>query len=228
MERRGKLGFAGTTQFGRMGRAKLRPFSRRQHESGHHNLNPQVRCSLSLHTAPPLVITYSDGEGADAGVGVAVWAAACAPDEALAGYMAMPSVIRRLWSRQRANTDLNDIYQIEAIGPLLVLTTWPEILRNSMWVHVIDNEAALASLVKGSSSVMEGDVIVGETWRLISELHVVPWFDREDTNSNPVDGLSRKRLDGPWKLVPPSFPCSLGFITPSQCSVNVSPRAVLR
>ena len=34
-------------------------------------------------------------------------------------------------------------------------------------------------------------------------------FDRVDTKANPVDGISRGRLEGDWKLVPIHFPQAL-------------------
>ena len=42
---------------------------------------------------------------------------------------------------------------------------------------------------------------MGETWRKIAELDVIPYFDRVASESNPVDGLSRGRWGGPWKQV---------------------------
>ena len=57
------------------------------------------------------------------------------------------------------------------------------------------------SLVKGSSSTNAGDIVVGETWRKIVELDIYPYFDRVASASNPVDGLSRGRRNGPWERV---------------------------
>ena len=65
---------------------------------------------------------------------------------------------------------------------------------------------ALAALAKGSSSVMSGEVIVGCTHELAAKYGVLSWFDRVDSASNPVDKLSRGKLDGPWKLVKIRFP----------------------
>ena len=100
----------------------------------------------------------------------------------------------------------NDIFEIEGVGPLVILENYPELLKGSMWLHFIDNAAALSCLVNGSSSVCEGDVIIGTTWRRIQGLEVYPWFDRVDTSSNPVDGLSRGRLAGPWRVSRLAFP----------------------
>ena len=79
--------------------------------------------------------------------------------------------IRKLWDRSHGKAaEMSDIYCIEAIGPLAILTTWPNILKNALWVHYIDNVASQYSLIKGSSSIAAGDVIVGETWKRFSRL----------------------------------------------------------
>ena len=74
-------------------------------------------------------------------------------------------------------------------------------MQGALWTHYIDNDGALAALIKGSSSVTSGDVIIGRTWRLISHWEVSPWFERVCSASNPLDGLSRGRRNGPWKKV---------------------------
>ena len=38
------------------------------------------------------------------------------------------------------------------------------------------------------------------------KINACPWFDRVDTKSNPVDGLSRGDLSGDWDLVTLVFP----------------------
>ena len=40
----------------------------------------------------------------------------------------------------------------------------------------------------------------------VAALGIWSWYDRVDTASNPVDGLSRGRLDGPWQLQDISIP----------------------
>ena len=37
----------------------------------------------------------------------------------------------------------------------------------------------------------------------------MPWFDRVDSKSNPVDKLSRGQVEGDWDLVPIAFPTDL-------------------
>ena len=131
------------------------------------------------------------------------------------GYIAVPKRVRELWAFQRQRTlGFYDIQEIEAIGPLLVLHNWGHLLRGALWVHYIDNAGALAALVKGSSPATQTDLIVGDTWSRVAALGVLPWFDRVDTKSNPVDGLSRGRMSGPWRLVEIHTPSLDKLFTP--------------
>ena len=215
----GRLGFAATQLYGRLGRAKLRPFVRRQYESGRTTVNIQMESALKwwlkelCHIRPrqvprslatrTTIVSYSDGEGAGACVGVALWDPRL--PRPLAGILTVPANIRELWRDQKeistiAGSDqgFNDIFEIEAIGPLLLLHDFCKVFTDCLWIHFIDNSAALACLVRGSSSVQSGDRIVGHTWSLVHMLRVCPWFDRVESKANPVDGLSRGVLGGPW------------------------------
>ena len=114
----------------------LRAFSRRQHEPGRSNLNPQIEAAClfwlrNLATVRPrevlvnpdrlpLAISYSDGEGESAGVGVALWL----PDgDVLGGYTRVPNALRRIWLQQKSLAEARDIFQIEAVGPSSFCTT---------------------------------------------------------------------------------------------------------
>ena len=193
----------------------MRALTRRQHEQ-RSNLNRQLRtclewwvATLQQHAYPreipisvgcmPLVLSYSDGEGSNAGVGVAVWGSAL--PRPLAAYVKVPREVRMYWSACASSAPANDIYEIEAIGPLVVLATWPRLLQGCLWIHFLDNAAAQAAYVKGSSSVHSGDLLVGWAWEIVARRRLFPWFDRVDTKSNPVDGLSRGRMEGPWDAV---------------------------
>ena len=115
--------------------------------------------------------------------------------------MEVPNALRGLWDLQK---DLSksgvqtDIFEIEAIGPLIALLTWPQLLADRPWIHFIDNEAAQNALIRGSSNSLNGDVIAGETWRLIRQIRCWLWLDRVASKSNPIDGVSRKV----WKCDP--------------------------
>ena len=51
--------------------------------------------------------------------------------------------------RQRIVDECHDIYEIEAVGPLIILATWPGLLSQALWIHCIDKTAAQATLVMG-------------------------------------------------------------------------------
>ena len=144
-------------------------------------------------------MSYSDGEGGQAGVGVSIFSN-LAPHPR-AAFATVPDVIRRLWARRAGTGVYHDIFLVEAIGPLLLLCTYPEILRGSAWVHYIDNTAAQHALVRGSSSISSGDHVVGATWEAAAKLDCWPYFDRVHTKSNPIDGVSRGDFTGPWERV---------------------------
>ena len=118
--------------------------------------------------------------------------------------------MRDVWSRQGTAGDHYDIFEIEAIGPALILHNFGwKFVDDCMWIHYIDNDAALATLVNGSSSVLSGEVITSYTHSMASQKGLWTWFDRVSSSDNPVDKLSRGEMEGPWKLVPIAFPPAL-------------------
>ena len=148
----GRMQWASSTYFGRFGRAMLRAFSRRQHEPGRFTINPQINaaCRFWIRNLPtvrprevlvnphlmPLAVSYSDGEGDTAGVGVALW---LPNGQAIAGYVRVPDALRKLWTQRSSLEEARDIFQIEAVGPLLVLWNWGHMIKDHLWLHLIDN-----------------------------------------------------------------------------------------
>ena len=53
---------------------------------------------------------------------------------------------------------------------------------------------------------MSMDSLAGWSW--FTGLRTYPWFDRVDSKSKPVGGLT-VNLEGPWRLVPLTFPKSV-------------------
>ena len=119
------------------------------------------------------VITYSDGEGGDAGVGVVIFGKFPDGSQPKPVYLEIPPELRELWSLQKSRSKTGtttDIFEIEAIGPLIALLEWPQLLANRPWIHFIDNVGAQQALIRGSSSSLNGDVIAGETWNYIRKI----------------------------------------------------------
>ena len=153
----------------------------------------------------PVAVSYSDGEGSG-GVGIALWAPC---GRVVAGKMIVPDAVRALWSRTESAGDVYDIYELEAIGPALVLHNFGFLLGDCAWFHFIDNACALSTLIKGSSSVLSADAIASYTSEGIAHKNLWTWFDRVDSKSNPVDGLSRGDATGDWELRDIVFPPDL-------------------
>ena len=152
----------------------------------------------------PVYLSYSDGEGEGAGVGVALW---CPNGTCVGGYIKVPDEVRQTWSRAATAGDFYDIFEIKAVGPALILHTVEHLCcQGALWVNYIDHDAALVTLVKGSSSVLSGEVITAYTHGRVAALGLWPWFDRVATDDNPVDKLPRGKRDGPWDLVDIEFP----------------------
>ena len=211
-----KLGFATTSMFGRVGRALLRALYRRQHEK-RWNWNVQLEYTFrwrveAIYTAlprevplrltdAPRAVSYSDGEGADAGVDVALWLPGYPVP--MAAFMETPRELRMLWARQLQQSAAlgHDIFEIEAIGPLIVLSMWGHLMHGMLWTHYIDNTGAQAALVKGSSSVDSATILAAHFWSAVAAASIHAWLDRVASESNPVDALSRKDNRGPWRRV---------------------------
>ena len=199
----GKLGFTLSSAFGKVGRCRVRPIMNRAYSSKHKIDKVLVACfawwqaflnSYRPRPVPtsleslPLVISYSDGEGGLAGIGAALWH----PNEPrpLAVYAEVPPIVRAQWQAISGSEEYSDIFLVEALGPLMLLSTFPKHLKNCQWIHFIDNSAAESSLIRGASSSVLGDHIIGLTWDYIQKRTLWAYFDRVESKANPVDGLS--------------------------------------
>ena len=55
--------------------------------------------------------------------------------EPLAGVLEVPEEVRQLWDTQMSRGQHNDIFEIEGVGPLVILENYPELLMGRMWLH---------------------------------------------------------------------------------------------
>ena len=145
----------------------------------------QIPTSMQCETP---VFSYSDGEGSTAGVAICIYLLHQNP---MVAFATVPPVVRRAWGVE-INGRRNDIFEVEAVGPILVL--WQ--ISKKCWIHFIDNGAAQQAIVRGSSSVESGDIISAQTWCLASKLQCWLRIGRVCSKSILIDGVSR-----PWKNV---------------------------
>ena len=210
----GKLGFTLAATFGRVGRARMRPIYLRAYSTRTSIDFPLFVCLswwlVFLKTYRPrdiptslkhwpVIVSYSDGEGRNAGVGAAAWCSWL--EHPIAAFFFVPDEIRAMWAAMASKPEYRDIYAVEAVGPLLLLTAFPKVFKNALWLHFIDNTSAEASLISGSSRLDLADHIVGLTWQLCARRCLAPFFCRVESEANPVDKLSRGRKEGPWREV---------------------------
>ena len=127
-------------------------------------------------------MSYSDGEGRTAAVGVALWCPWL--EHPVAACTLVPDEVRQMWCSLAEKQVYKGIFLIEAVGPLLAPLAFPKLLRNALWIHFVDNSAAEASLINGSSSIDAGDHIIGLTWEIAAKRQLWPYFDRVESNAN--------------------------------------------
>ena len=116
----------------------------------------------------------------------------------------IPDDLRTQWDDKRKGNRFNDIYEVEAVGPLLVLANFGVDFVDCLWHHFVDNSGALSSLVRGGSSVESGDHSTGLTWSHIVGVGCMLWFDRVHSASNPTMTFlgSGCRAPGLWRRTP--------------------------
>ena len=98
------------------------------------------------------------------------------------------------WSESTEIESQRHINKIEAVVPAICLCTWPDLIRGSLWLHLIDNDGALACLISGCSKNSSLSAVVDFTWAQIPALCCWPWFERVPSECNIVDGLSRRNF----------------------------------
>ena len=64
----------------------------------------------------------------------------------------------------------------------------------------VDNEAAAASLIRGSSSSLDVGVMAQAVHWLLMRIDCRIWIEWIDSDSNPSDGLSRLGIHDPWTI----------------------------
>ena len=86
----------------------------------------------------------------------------------------------------------------ETLCGLLVPWFHGSALQNCDVLWFIDNEAAVASLIRGSSTQTDVHTLVQVAHFLFQRFQIRVWLEWIDSESNPSDGLSRLGTDDPW------------------------------
>eukprot|EP00972_Heterocapsa_arctica_P014830 2185739-Heterocapsa_arctica.AAC.1 len=108
----------------------------------------------------------------------------------------VPDAVVRQWIPKKQM-----IGQIELFAGPLALATWANMLTDQPLLHFIDNDSALAALVKGYSPKRDSSRIVGDFWLLAAKFKLFVYLDRVESKSNVADGPSREDLSLTRQLI---------------------------
>jgi len=100
----------------------------------------------------------------------------------------------RLVDRWQSEGNIQTIGQAELLPVALSFIKWEPILRHRRVFSCVDNDAARAALIRGSSNSKFSDEIVHFVAKHEAGHQTWPWFGRVPSPSNPSDGPSRLRL----------------------------------
>ena len=90
------------------------------------------------------------------------------------------------------------IYELELLPVLVAIKIWAKRLYKSHVVFYLDNNAAHSALVRADGSTPVAAGIVNEFVKFEKLLHLLPWFGRVPSFSNPADDASRLHFQVPW------------------------------
>ena len=161
-------------------------------------------------TKSPLVI-YSDASFEKGTLRVG-WVLMTSPP--LGVSCLVPSEVTDSWIERH-----QQIYPGETLCGLLVPWVHGDILAGRDLLWFVDNEAAVSSLIKGSSGQEDVHAIVQLAHLIFQKRQIRPWIEWIDSASNPSDGLSRLGIEDewtrtqPWRLCELSFPVELYFVS---------------
>lgn len=90
------------------------------------------------------------------------------------------------------------IYELELLPVLVAVKLWATTLSRSHAVFYLDNNAAHSALVRADGATPAAAGMVDEFVNFEKLLHLLPWFGRVPSFSNPADDASRLSFNVPW------------------------------
>ena len=88
-----------------------------------------------------------------------------------------------------------NIYVLEILAACMSAVHLTQLRGTGPTIFFIDNEAAGAALVRGTSEDETARALVGCFWRVCIENNVTPWIERVCSKNNPADEPSRGPVD---------------------------------
>ena len=220
---RGRLVFANSQTFGKMGAVAFNALGRRAHCHGPttsldadltwalewwstYLMDPQPRTIPLANMRKPVYI-FTDGacepdDGSATGVNASYGAVMFDPEDNTCEYFGKYIDEDLLEFLTYGGLKQQIVGQAEMIPCLVAREVWKDRLRGRATINYVDNEAARFALIKGGSPTQDSAWIAAGFWRLDSDLRCHSWFERVPSPSNISDGPSRGKDIGPIKLGP--------------------------
>ena len=210
---KGQLGWSASSTAGRWGRLGLRILSERQYsESSDTSLDARmVRMflfiRLMLRVAPPRAVPVT---GRNSSPAILYSDASYSPSEARLGWVVFfPDRHRKPEgvtvkvsdaTLHSMNVRATQVFPCEALAVTHALLTYERELAGADILSFVDNEAACAAFIKGSSSSTDVDHLVSVAHLVACRANIRVWYEWVDSDSNISDGLSRQGLEDPFAI----------------------------
>ena len=158
---------------------------------------------------PLPIVVYSDAsfENGVLRLGWVIFAPNCTP---LGGTTVVPHQVVSSWKGRS-----QQIFPGETLCALVLPLLYPTTLESHDLLWFVDNEAAVSTLIRGTTSELDVHLIAQCSLVRLARLGCRLWLEWIDSESNPSDGLSRAGLDDErtqqqgWSLMEFDFPQGL-------------------
>ena len=138
------------------------------------------------------IVVYSDAsfENGVLRLGWVIFAPNCTP---LGGTTVVPHQVVSSWKERS-----QQIFPGETLCALVLPLLYPTTLESHDLLWFVDNEAAVSTLIRGTTSELDVHLIAQCSLVRLARLGCRLWLEWIDSESNPSDGLSRAGLDDEW------------------------------
>ena len=99
-----------------------------------------------------------------------------------------------------------NIYTLEILAACLGAAHLAALRGRGPSIFFIDNEAACAAIVRGTSDHDLPRLLIGAFWRICIESRICPWIERVSSQNNPADEPSRGPVHQSELCQPHDFP----------------------
>ena len=143
----------------------------------------------------PLTRIYTDASFEDGTLRMG-WIIFPPDSEPTGGTCVVPQATLDSWNPRK-----QQIYPGEAFASLVVPVLHPTLFAAQDVLWFVDNEAAVASLIRAGSSQLDVHLICQFAHMVLFRARARVWYEWVDSGSNPSDGLSRLGLKDPWTML---------------------------